>query len=208
MGYITSEAIEEERLYSVEQVRALLKWVKENSEVAPSAYPFLLVIAEHALRPVEAMNIRVGEVELPARGPGKMLVRHREKERNLPIAPEIVSLLRKWTRDAGLREGDYLFPGRRGGQLRTATYRPLWEQAQTAVLSQGNLRSGRLGERVDILRDSIIVDWLRSGISCFEVAARAGVAPVWLARRYPYCFRVEEDKIDWHHLYKVMAIRN
>ncbi|KOT88164.1 hypothetical protein ADK86_33575 [Streptomyces sp. NRRL F-5755] len=115
----------------------------------------------------------------------------------VPLQAQFASFLREWIDEAGLQKGDLLFPGARGGRLSAAAYEQVWEQAQEAVLPHDELLSWRLGEPVDILRESSLVQRLRSGIDVLTVAELAGVAPAWLALRYPYCFRPEATETDW-----------
>jgi hypothetical protein len=121
----------------------------------------------------------------------------------IPLRPQFATFLREWIDEAGLQEGDLLFPGPRGEQIRVAVYALLWEQAQEAVLPHDELLSWRLGEPVDILRESALVRWLRLGVDVATVAELAGVTPTWLALRYPYCFRLEATEIDWERLGQV-----
>ncbi|MEU6995441.1 hypothetical protein ABZ953_32895 [Streptomyces sp. NPDC046465] len=118
----------------------------------------------------------------------------------VPLRPQFAVFLRGWIDEAGLQKDDLLFPGPHGGHLSVAAYMRLWEQAQEAVLPHDELLDWRLGEPVDILRESSLVRWLRRGVDVATVAELAGVAPAWLALRYPYCFRVDATEIDWERL--------
>lgn len=104
------EVMEEEWLYSEEQVRALLEWVRGREGVERSVYPFMRVVAEQALRPGEARGLRVSDVVLPERGLGKLTVRYRGKAREVPLRSQSAEFLRAWISAAGLGEGDLLFP--------------------------------------------------------------------------------------------------
>ncbi|MER5212553.1 site-specific integrase [Streptomyces sp. NPDC002838] len=200
------DVMDEEWLLSVEQVRSLLEWIRGHAGADRSVYPFMLTVAEQALRPGEARALRVRDVMLPEGDGGQLTARHRGVAREIPLQPRFVEFLRHWIDEAGLREGDLLFPGRRGGPLSASVYQQVWEQAQEAVLPRDERYSWRLGEPISILRESCLVEWLRMGISSFAVAELAGVTPDWLALRYPYCFRREDADIDWDRLAKAMAL--
>ncbi|WEO94629.1 site-specific integrase [Streptomyces sp. FXJ1.172] len=199
------DVMDEEWLFSVEQVRSLLEWIRGNAGASRSVYPLMRTVAEQALRPGEVGALRVRDVVLPEGEWGELTTRHRGVSRQIPLHPQFVEFLRAWIDEAGLREGDPLFPGRRGEPLPASVCQRVWEQAQEAVLPRDELYSWRLGESISILRESCLVEWLRIGISPLAVAELAGVTPAWLALRYPYCFRREEADIDWGRLEEAMA---
>lgn len=195
-----ADALDEEWILSEGQVLSLLDWMRRQAGGSRSVYPFLATLAEGALRPSEARSLRVRDVALHSGGSGELTARYRGQARVIPLRPQFATFLREWIDEAGLQEDDLLFPGPRGGQLRATAYALLWEQAQEAVLPHDELLSWRLGEPVDILRESSLVRWLRLGVDVATVAELAGVAPAWLAHRYPYCFRLEATEIDWEPL--------
>ncbi|MBT2450376.1 tyrosine-type recombinase/integrase [Streptomyces sp. ISL-43] len=200
------DALKEERLISVEQVRSLLEWIRGQADGNRSVHPFLATVAEQALRPSEARTVRVHDVVLLNEGWGELTVRRGGVARVIPLQPYFVEFLGRWISEAGLQEDDLLFPGMNGGPLSVSGYQRLWRQAQEAVLPRGDLFFRRLGEPVSILRDSRLAEWLRLGISPFAVAEWAGVKASWLSVRYPHCFRVQGTEIDWDHLAEVMAL--
>ncbi|GAQ57381.1 MULTISPECIES: tyrosine-type recombinase/integrase [Streptomyces] len=203
---MSDEVMDEEWLLSAEQVRSLLEWMQEHVGADHSVYPFMATVAEQALRPGEARALRVRDVAFPEGGGGKLTARHRGVVREIPLQPHYVEFLRAWIEGAGLGENDLLFPGRRGGRLSASAWQRLWEQAQAAVLPRDELYSWRLGEPISILRESRMAEWLRMGLSSFEVAEMAGVTPYWLALRYPYCFRGDGVEVDWDRLAEATAL--
>ncbi|MGC0399716.1 integrase [Streptomyces sp. SAI-126] len=190
------DVMEEEWLLSEGQVQSLLAWIRGHAVADRSVYPFMLTVAEQALRPGEARALRVRDVILSEDGWGELTVRHRGVARRIPLQPSFVEFLRKWISWAGLREDDLLFPGRRGGRLSVSVCQRVWQQAQEAILPRDELYSWRLGEPFSILRESCLAMWLRLGISSFTVAELAGLTPVWLEHRYPYCFEREDAGTD------------
>lgn len=200
------DVMDEEWLLSREQVRSLLECIRGHAGVDHSVYPFMLTVAEQALRPGEARALRVRDVVLPDGDAGELTARHRGVAREIPLQPRFVEFLREWISGAGLQEDDLLFPGTRGGPLPASVCQRVWQQAQEAVLPRDELYSWRLGEPISILRESRLAEWLRMGNSYFAVAELAGVTPEWLALRYPYCFRQGDADIDWNHLAKATAL--
>ncbi|MFI1314278.1 tyrosine-type recombinase/integrase [Streptomyces albidoflavus] len=200
------EAMDVEWLYSEEQVRSLLDWVRGQAGVHRSVHPFMRMVAEQALRPSEARALRVSDVILLEHDLGKLAARHNGMVREIPLHPQIAVFLREWISESDLRDADLLFPGTRGGPLSPSACQQIWQQAQEAVLPRDALYPWRLGEPISILRDSCLVKWLRMGISPVTVAEWVGVTPSWLALRYPHCFRTEKVEIDWDHLAEAMAL--
>jgi integrase len=199
------DVMDEEWLLSREQVGSLLESIRANSDGNRSVYPFLCAVAEGPLRTSEARALRVRDVVLRPDGFGDLTVRHGGVARRIPVTPQFVGFLREWIGRAGLQEDDLLFPGARGGALAASSYQRIWQEAQEAVLPQDKLH-WCLGEPISILRESRLVELLRTGVSPFAVAEVAGVNPAWLALRYPYCFRRDSAGIDWSRLAKAMAL--
>ncbi|AOT61503.1 tyrosine-type recombinase/integrase [Streptomyces rubrolavendulae] len=200
------EVLDGEWLYSEEQVRSLLEWIRGHAGANRSVHPYMLIVAEQALRPGEARALRVSDVVLPEGDLGKLTARHKGVAREIPLQPQVVEFLRGWISEAGLQDDDLLLPGMRGGPLPASVYKRIWEQAQQAVLARDELYWWRLGEPISILRESCLVKWLSMGISPVTVAEWAGVTPSWLALRYPHCFRTEKAEIDWDRMAEVMAL--
>ena len=197
---VSVEVMEEEWLLSAEQVRSLLKWIRGLAGANRSVHPFMCTVAEQALLPREARALRVSDVVLPEGGGGKLTARRNGKAREIPLQPQSVEFLREWISDAGLQEGDLLFPSARGRPLSASGCKQVWERAQEAVLPRDELYWWRLGEPITVLRDSCLVKWLTTGISPVTVAEWAGVTPRWLELRYPHCFRTENTETDRDHL--------
>ncbi|MET8683266.1 hypothetical protein ABZV77_03550 [Streptomyces sp. NPDC004732] len=197
-------AIDESSLLSVDRVRALLEWVREESLGA--IYPFFVSMASTALSPGEAASVRVHDVTLPDGEFGEVLVRSGEGRR-VPLTPEIVGVLRRWIDRAGLKAGDLLFSGEQGGPLPSCEYRRVWMLARQAVLSPAEVRAG-VGEQVSSLRDSSLDAWLKAGVPVWGVAEWAGVSASWIALRYPHRFRLEDVEVDWDHLEEILSLPN
>ncbi|MGH3310502.1 MAG: hypothetical protein ACRDP3_07935 [Streptomyces sp.] len=197
-------AIEESALLFPEQIRSLLEWTRENTGGQTPVYPFLAPMAGAALLPGEAVALRVDDVTLLEGGFGEMLVGAGEG-RKVPVTPGLSDLLRNWIRRAGLKLDDPLFSGEGNRSLSSAVYRQVWAQAREAVLRPDEAEAG-LGEHVTSLRDSCLEKWLKAGVPAWSVAEWAGLNPSWLALRFPHCFRLDGDAVDWDHLAKATAL--
>ncbi|MFD6375546.1 hypothetical protein ACFWFS_01305 [Streptomyces albidoflavus] len=195
-------AIGESSLLSAAHVRALLKWIQE--ETSGAVFPFLACIAGTALSPGEAASVRVQDVTLPDGEFGEVLVRADER-RTVPVSPDIVGVLRRWIDEAGLEAEDLLFPAERGGSSAVYEHKKVWRQARQAVLSPDEMQAG-LGEQVSSLRDSCLDRWLEAGVPAWGVAEWAGVSASWIALRYPHRFRLEDVEIDWDHLEEILRL--
>ncbi|MFM9596020.1 tyrosine-type recombinase/integrase [Streptomyces scabiei] len=189
-------------MLSEDHVRALLEWIQEESPGA--VFPFLASMAGTALSPGEAASLRLHDVTLPDGEFGEVLVSAGEGRR-VPVAPDLVGVLRHWIDRADLKTGDLLFPGERGGPLAPSEYLTVWRQARLGVLSPGEVQAG-LGEQVSSLRDGCLDRWLKAGVPAWGVAEWAGVSASWIALRYPHRFRLEDVAIDWDHLEEILRL--
>ncbi|MGN9819742.1 tyrosine-type recombinase/integrase [Streptomyces sp. SD11] len=189
-------AIRESSLLSADHVRALLKWIQDESSGA--VFPFFAFMAGTALSPGEAASVRVQDVTLPDGEFGEVLVRAGEGRR-VPVSPDIVGVLRRWIDEVDLEAEDLLFPAERGGPLASSECKRTWRRARQAVLSPDEVQVG-LGEQVSSLRDSCLDRWLEAGVPVWGVAEWAGVGASWIALRYPHRFRLEDVEIDWDRL--------
>ncbi|MFE9449764.1 tyrosine-type recombinase/integrase [Streptomyces sp. NPDC006739] len=201
---MSQHAIPESSLLSLGQVRSLLEWVRNETDEQSAEYPLFVSMATAALLPGEAIRLRFDDVTLSDDGFGELLIRGAERRR-VPVAPELVRVLRAWIGTAALKTGDPLFPGERGGPLASSVYRRVWKQAREEVLRPDEVAAG-LGEHVASLRDSCLESWLKAGVPAWGVAEWSGVTASWLAVRYPHCFRLEDVELDWAHLTEVMAL--
>ncbi|MEU8523416.1 hypothetical protein [Streptomyces sp. NPDC048577] len=196
-------AVDEQVMLSEEQRDALLRWVGQRPGNGPAVHAFLSSIAFAALRPQEALGLRVRDAQLPDEGVGGLVIHPRhasgkdgvgeasEAPRVVPAPPELVGILRAQIARYALRPDDAIFTGEGGQPLSGAVYRRVWRQAREAVLA-GHEIDTRLGRRVSDLRDARITKWLgghRTAVEVLMVAECIGVSVFALARRFPHCFR-------------------
>lgn len=197
-------AIDQSSLLSVEEIRSLLGRVESDTKAPGAIFPFLASVACAGLLPGEAARLRVDDVMLTEGESGHVLVGG-VGGRKVPVGPELGGVLRRWVNEAGLKPGDLLFPGERGGALSPSAYRRVWRRAREVVLSPDEVEAG-LGERITSLRDSRLDMWLKARVPVWAVAEWAGVSASWLALRYPHHFCPDDVEVDWGHLAEVMAL--
>ncbi|WP_329559069.1 hypothetical protein OG711_09720 [Streptomyces uncialis] len=164
---------------------------------------FLSSVALAALRPHEALALRVRDANLPNQGPGELMVlpgRLRSGDeavegvgvvRVVPASPELVEILKAEVARRGLGPADLMFTRDDGRPLPGAVYRKAWRSAREAVLEPHEF-SSPLGRRVSDLRDTCIATWLSGHRTAWDIsnlADRTGISVSALARRFPHRFQ-------------------
>ncbi|MFK0262802.1 hypothetical protein ACIQU1_15880 [Streptomyces angustmyceticus] len=91
----------------------------------------------------------------------------------MPVHPALVAILRDLIEEAGLKPGDLLFPGEKGGLPAGSVFRRVWRKARKAVLIEHEY-SSPVGKRAYDLRHTCLTTWLNNGIPPAQVAAWAG----------------------------------
>jgi integrase len=143
------------------QARALLDAVRAHGGPSgPALVAFFGCMYFAALRPEEAVELREQDCSLPANGWGELLLsgsapwagrawtdngsrrdprqlKHRAKRdtRPVPVAPELVTILREHLDGFGTTDDGRLFRGVWGGPLGESTYGRAWRRARQAALS-------------------------------------------------------------------------
>ncbi|MEU7135151.1 hypothetical protein [Streptomyces sp. NPDC046261] len=101
--------------------------------------------------------------------------------RTAPGHPSLARILREYIRAEGLKPGDRLFPGEKGGLLSGSVIRRAWRTARQEELTPHEVDSP-LGKRVYDLRNTRLTKWLNAGVPPAQVAEWAGTSvPVLLA---------------------------
>ncbi|MFI6808276.1 hypothetical protein ACIBO6_25215 [Streptomyces luteogriseus] len=198
------------------QCFAVLNWAAEQPQNGPVLRAFLASIALAALRPTEALALRVRDVELDDDGTGVLLVPAQGQDvsveradgtgavRRVPACLELVALLRAEISRRRLRDDDAIFALDDGRPLTALVYRKVWRQARTAVLEAHEINSPR-GRTVSALRDACLAAWLKNGdqsaAHILRVAECAGVSAPRLAERFAHCLRrPTRAEIPWDGL--------
>ncbi|MER5226095.1 hypothetical protein [Streptomyces flaveus] len=202
---VSAAVVDESFLLSDQQCDGLLGWIGQRPWDGRPLRAFLSTIAFAALRPQEALALRVRDAYLPDEGPGALVIYPRrlggeEAEgagapRIVPACRELVEVLRAEVARRGLHPDDTLFTRDDGRPLSSGLYRRAWRAAREAVLEADEVDSP-LGRRVSDLRDACISNWLsgyRTALEVFTVAERVGVSAPSLVRRFPHCFQPSGD---------------
>ncbi|MET9507825.1 tyrosine-type recombinase/integrase [Streptomyces flavidovirens] len=205
------------------QCFAILDWAAEQPQNGLVLRAFLASIALAALRPKEALVLRVRDVELADDGTGRLLVHpqaeeRREKDsaaragavRRVPVCRELESILKEEIIRRDLRPDDAIFVLDNGRPLTAQVYRKAWREARVAVLQAHEIDSP-LGRHVSALRDACIAAWLKNGdqtaAHILAVAECAGMSAPRLAERFAHCLRrPTRDEIPWDRLEAALAL--
>jgi integrase len=179
------------------QVHAILASV---AQIRPVLTAFFACLYYAALRPEEAVALRSGDLVLPARGWGKLILtsacprtgsawtstgqpheprglKHRPEGavRIVPIPPGLASLLRQHLHNYGTTPDGRLFCGTRGGILSESVYGRTWHTARLAAFGPV-LAATALARRPYDLRHAALSLWLNATGAPAEIAARAGTS--------------------------------
>ncbi|MEU8109093.1 tyrosine-type recombinase/integrase [Nonomuraea muscovyensis] len=206
-----SEEVSPRRVINPQQAEALLTAV---AKLSPRLTAFFAVMYYSALRPAEAVDLTLDEIDLPEigtdewgwfflgdsapavgadwTGNGKRResreLKHRARHavRRVPIPPPLVALLRSHLAEHGVSPDGHLFVGERGGPLSESVYGRIWQKARASALSTAEATSP-LAERPYDLRHACVSTWLNAGVPAPQVAEWAGHSVHVLLRVYVKC---------------------
>ncbi|MEU1567826.1 site-specific integrase [Streptomyces mirabilis] len=178
---------------------------------------FYAVLYYAALRPAEAVGLRLADCHLPDGGWGTLTLREtrpvsgkqwtdsgerhdrrglkaREatSDRPVPIPPVLVAILRAHVKEFGTATEGRVFGNERGGVVGSSTYWRVWEEAREYGLPPERVGSPLAGRPYD-LRHACITRWLNAGVPIAEVARRVGNSPEVIHRRYHGCIDGHEE---------------
>lgn len=178
---------------------------------------FFAVMYHAALRPAEAVGLRLSDCHLPDTGWGTLTLREtrpvsgkqwtdsgdrhdrrglkaREAttDRPVPVPPVLVATLRTHLRTFGTAKGGRVFGNERGDVVGSSTYWRVWEEAREYALPPERIDSPLAGRPYD-LRHACITRWLNAGVPIAEVARRVGNSPEVIHRRYHGCIDGHEE---------------
>jgi integrase len=168
-------ATEKESLFLSDRQRfALLDWVGEQPHNGHTLRAFLATVALAALRPTEALALRVRDLDLAEEGFDALRARipkrtARDKEsdvtgdvRRALAPPDLVAILKTEIAHRELKPEAAMFVLDDGQPLTEAVYREVWKRARAAVLETHEIATP-LGRNVTALRDACIAAWPRDG---------------------------------------------
>lgn len=139
------------------------------------------------LRPSEVVMLRRRALELPDDGWGLIRVTEadidrdepgepKEGNRDVPIPPVLVAMLRRWVDGLGLGDDDLLFRTRNGNRPTESN----WGRS----LKRAALAAGHKAIRVYDLRHAAATSWIQAGVPLKECARRLGNSVETLVSTY------------------------
>ncbi|MGW5420691.1 tyrosine-type recombinase/integrase [Streptomyces sp. NPDC003943] len=219
----TSSAVDKRALLNSEQAADLLGWVYARPRGGRRLHTFFATMYYAGARPEEVVAIDVGDVRLPAPDAedqwGELLLHTahpevgkrwtdtgevREKRglkaraaddtRTVPCRPALTRILRAHIEKEGLKPGDLLMQGEKGGDLAGSVIRRAWRRARKEVLTPYEFGTP-LGRRVYDLRHTCLTNWLNAGVPAATVAEWAGNSVPVLLTTYARCIDGQLDDL-------------
>ena len=209
----TTDAVDRRSVVNPTQARALLRAVSETND---SMTLFFALMYFAALRPAEAVALRVEDCELPEKGWGMLYLsrsipmtsgvwvdsgnphesrslKHRAKEevRPVPACPELVAHIKRHIAEHGTAPDGRLLRGARGDRLSEDACGRAWRRARIAALSKRQA-SSTLAQRPYDLRHAAVSTWLNAGVQPTLVAEWAGHSVQVLLRVYAKCIEGQD----------------
>ena len=207
-------AVDPKIVASPAQAEALLAAV---ARIRPTLAAFFGCLYYGALRPEEAIALRLADCHLPHHGWGTLTLtratpriakawtgtgssheqrglKHRPEGsvRTVPIPPVLVAMLRHHLRCYGTTADGCLFCGTRGGPLSESSYGRTWHVARTQALGPAAAATP-LARRPYDLRHAALSLWLNAGAAPAQIAQRAGHSITVLLAVYAHCIDGQDD---------------
>ncbi|MDI2126953.1 tyrosine-type recombinase/integrase [Yinghuangia seranimata] len=207
----TATEVEPAAVVNPRQARVLLDAVRAQSKRGEHLEAFFGCLYYGAMRPAEAVWLRVENCYLPKHGWGVLRLdgsrprvgsawtdnrkahdvralkwRAKKVTRPVPIPPGMVAMLRWHVYRYGVAPDGRLFRTARGGIVQESGYGEVWAKARAAALTPQQVASP-LGARPYDLRHAGVSLWLNSGVDPAEVAKRAGHSIAVLLKVYAKC---------------------
>jgi integrase len=212
----SADEVDRRSVVNPKQAVTLLTAVHDRE---PRLVAFFACMYYAALRPAEALHLRVEECELPEEGWGWLRLtgstqhvgqewgedgavredrelKHRAKAatRDVPAAPVLVRALRWHIAAFGHAPDGRLFEahGYRTGAVSLGTYTRVWRQARAAALTPAQQRSP-LAKVPYQLRHAAVSLWLNAGVPATQVAEWAGHSVHVLLKVYAKCIDGQDE---------------
>ena len=207
-------AVDPKVVASPAQAEALLAAV---ARIRPALAAFFGCLYYGALRPEEAIALRLADCHLPRHGWGTLTLtratprtarawtgtgssheqrglKHRPEGsvRTVPIPPVLVDMLRHHLRCYGTTPDGCLFRGARGGPLSESSYGRTWHAARSQALGPAAAAT-TLARRPYDLRHAALSLWLNAGAAPAQIAQRAGHSIAMLLAVYTHCIDGQDD---------------
>lgn len=209
----TSDSVDRRSVVNPTQARALLA---AASEINGRMALFFALMYFAALRPAEAVALRLDDCELPEQGWGMLYLsrsipmtgaewtdsgeahesrslKHRAKEevRPVPACPELVAWIRRHVTAYGTAPDGRLLRGARGERLSEDACGRVWRAARSGALDARQVASP-LAKRPYDLRHAAVSTWLNAGVQPTLVAEWAGHSVQVLLRVYAKCIEGQD----------------
>jgi integrase len=212
----STDEVDRRSVVNPKQAMALLGCVRKRE---PRLVAFFACMYYAALRPAEALHLRVDECELPEDGWGWLRLtgstqhvgqdwgedgavredrelKHRAKTatRDVPAPPTLVRALRWHIAEFGLESDGRLFvaQGWRPGAVSLGTYTRVWRQTRAAAFTPAQQRSP-LAKVPYHLRHAAVSLWLNAGVPATQVAEWAGHSVHVLLKVYAKCIDGQDE---------------
>jgi integrase len=213
----SSAALDPAVVASPEQVSALLDAVSRTLQELTAFFGCLYY---PALRPEEAVALRLADFHLPSSGWGMLRLasaaprtaaawtsdgtsyeqrglKHRPEGaiRMVPAPPVLVAMVRRHITAYGTAPDGRVFHGTRGGPLSGSLYGRAWQSARIAALGPELAASG-LARRPYDLRHAALSLWLNARGDPAQIAAQAGNSVAVLLTVYSHCIHGHDDLLN------------
>jgi integrase len=213
----TRQVVDRRVVVNPTQARSLLDAVSHLERSGSRLQAFFAVLYFAGLRPEEAVNLRVTQLDLSDDDWGWLAIdsaapevgrqwtdsgnlrevrelKHRAPgdARRAPCPPELNEILRRHLERFGADAEGRLFTGERGGALAGVTYTRMWARARKVALKPEQFDSP-LARRPYDLRHAAVSTWLNGGVAPTQVAEWAGHSVEVLLRSYAKCLDGGEE---------------
>jgi integrase len=213
----SDDEVDRRSVVSPEQALSLLSVVADRH---PRLLAFFACLYYAALRPAEALHLRIEDCELPEEGWGMLRLsgstqhvgegwgddstavredrelKHRAKKavRPVPAAPPLVRALRWHIAEYGHAPDGRLFvtQGYGNGPVSKETYSRVWRAARRLGLPEDKQRTP-LAKRPYELRHAAVSLWLNQGVPATQVAEWAGHSVHVLLKVYAKCIDGQDE---------------
>jgi len=215
-----AEAVDRRAVVDHTRARRLLAAVRSQGPMGQHLEAFFGCMYYAGLRPGEVVALGKANVSLPASGWGELALnlsdpatasqwtddgerrrrqlKHRAQAevRFVPIAPQLVALLRGHLDRFGTAPDGRLFRGEFGGPVSDSVYGRVWQKARAAALTAEE-QASPLAARPYDLRHAAASTWLNAGVPATQVAEWAGHSVHVLLKVYAKCILGQEDATRW-----------
>jgi integrase len=216
-------AVDRRVVVNPEQARELLtavSYVGSRVQRGQRLVAFFACLYFGALRPAEALGLRVKDCELPSKGWGRLTLeksrpqsgrrwtdsgeshddrglKHRgeDEPRVVPVPPELVAILKFHLDTFGVGPDGRLFRSLAGNSVGSSSYSRVWDEARRYALAPNQVDSPLAGRPYD-LRHAAVSLWLNVGVPAPEVAERAGHSVDVLLKVYAKCIDGQEALVN------------